>query len=308
MKTRIVLVGVLAAAAAFAQAMVTASGSGSGAGFVGHATFSPPRFPVFAVVGAAYSGEEASEQVQTLADGTRITHENSGRKMWRDAQGRTRTERPLFANPNLPAQNQTTLVEISDPVGGFQYILDTQNKVAHRMALPPANSKGQLRQAIGTAAGAWTPPPPPTTPMPLAVASTGVVSAVVSAPIPMESSNRPPLPPPPPANALRPEIRSESLGTKLIDGVMAEGRRSVMTYPTGMTGNDRPFSVTTDTWTSPDLKMTILSVTHDPRSGDRTFKIANLSLTPPDPTMFMAPADYNIVDEKDTFTIEYKGQ
>jgi hypothetical protein len=54
--------------------------------------------------------------------------------------------------------------------------------------------------------------------------------------------------------------------------------------------------------------MQILSITHDPRSSDRTFKIANLSRTAPDPTLFMPPADYTIVDEKDQFTIQYKGQ
>jgi hypothetical protein len=75
-----------------------------------------------------------------------------------------------------------------------------------------------------------------------------------------------------------------------------------------MMGNDQPFTVITETWMSQQLKMPILTVTHDPRSGDRTFKIANLSTTEPDPTLFMAPADYSVVDEKDSFTIQYRGQ
>jgi hypothetical protein len=52
----------------------------------------------------------------------------------------------------------------------------------------------------------------------------------------------------------------------------------------------------------------LLSVTHDPRSGDNTSKLDNLSRNEPDLSFFVPPADYTIVDEKDTFTIQYIGQ
>jgi hypothetical protein len=106
----------------------------------------------------------------------------------------------------------------------------------------------------------------------------------------------------------RPDMKKESLGTKLIDGVPVEGTRNVMIYATGTVGNDAPISVTTDSWYSPDLKLNILTVTHDPRLGDSTFQIANLSRNDPDLNLFLPPPDYTIVDEKGTFTIQYKGQ
>jgi hypothetical protein len=107
---------------------------------------------------------------------------------------------------------------------------------------------------------------------------------------------------------IQPEMKQESLGTKVIDGVEAEGTRNTTTFATGTQGNDQPFSVTFENWYSQDLKLMLLSVTHDPRSGDNTSKIDNLSRNEPDLSLFVPPADYTIVDEKDTFTIQYKGQ
>src|SRR5207302_10873336 len=114
----------------------------------GSATFHTRPFAMPAVTGAPYSGEESNEQVQTLSDGTHITHKNPGNKVWRDSQGRTRTERPLFSSPNGsdPNRPQVSVVEISDPIAGFYYVLDTQNKIAHRsaMAAPPGPQAGRV--------------------------------------------------------------------------------------------------------------------------------------------------------------------
>ena len=104
---------------------------------------------------------------------------------------------------------------------------------------------------------------------------------------------------------MRPRFVNESLGSRTIDGVMAEGTRSTVTYPVGIMGNDREFSSVTETWTSPDLKTRILSTTNDPRSGVNTFRIRSLSRTPPDPTLFAPPADYAVVDEAGSFTIQW---
>ena len=38
------------------------------------------------------------------------------------------------------------IVEIMDPVAGYQYVLDTVNKVAHRMALASATNRPMLRR------------------------------------------------------------------------------------------------------------------------------------------------------------------
>jgi hypothetical protein len=102
-----------------------------------------------------------------------------------------------------------------------------------------------------------------------------------------------------------PQHTQESLGSKLIDGVLAEGMRTTQTIPVGMEGNDEPLVNTTETWTSVDLKLVILRITTSPTAGVQTFRIDNLSLTPPDPSLFMPPAGYTVVDEAGTFTINF---
>ena len=45
----------------------------------------------------------------------------------------------------------------------------------------------------------------------------------------------------------------------------------------------------------------------DPRSGDSTIQILNLSRVEPDPSLFTVPPDYSVVDEAGSFTIKVKG-
>ena len=133
----------LVAAAAFGQGLatstVTAGGSVTASGSISGSFTTPgPPFAMPAVTGAAYSGEEVNEREQTLADGTHITQTMPGgafSAIPRGAHARsdtwTRRERPMAP----------TLIEITDPVAGFQYTLDVQGKVAHRFALPPPDQR-----------------------------------------------------------------------------------------------------------------------------------------------------------------------
>src|SRR5437764_9324008 len=119
-------------------AQFSAQISGNGSSFSGSASFSAPMGMGPVVTGAPYSGEEVVENVQVLADGTRLTHKTPGRKVWRDSEGRTRTERPMGMRPNQ--SSMPLFVEITDPVAGCKYTLDTQAKVAHRQAMPAPGS------------------------------------------------------------------------------------------------------------------------------------------------------------------------
>lgn len=257
----------------------------------------PPPYAAPTVPGAAYSGEEVNERVQTLFDGTHITQTMPGRRVFRDSQGRTRSERFLGA-PGT--SDGPTLVEITDPVAGFQYTLDVQGKVAHRFALPQPSNQPQAGIRVNNAAGvevrsgsiasAMIAPLPPAGPDGRA----GV--AVVMDRTGAAASSRQP----------RPDVKTESLGTQTIDGVLCEGRRMTTTYPTGSQGNDRPIVVTQETWMSPELKTTVLSKTSDPRSGEMTFKILDLSRTEPDASLFQPPPDYQVVEDNGPVTINFK--
>ena len=91
-----------------------------------------------------------------------------------------------------------------------------------------------------------------------------------------------------------------------MEGVLAEGQRQTMTIPAGSQGNDREIHVITETWMSPDLKMAVYRKTSDPRTGDNIMRLSNISRNDPDPQLFQAPADYQMVDETGPFSIRYQ--
>src|SRR5580698_1095179 len=102
-------------------------------------TVSQPRFRIQAVTGSPYSADQVSQHVQTLADGTHITQPENTTKMSRDSEGRTRTERTMGSGFPQEQNGKFVMVEILDPVANTAYVLDQQNKVAHKFTLgdPP---------------------------------------------------------------------------------------------------------------------------------------------------------------------------
>src|ERR1035438_2820030 len=88
----------------FAQSgSVGATMSSNAAGVVkGTMHLSPRLFAGTPVTGAPYSAQRLSEHVQTASDGTRFTSTIQEETLYRDSQGRTRTERPLAMGPNAP--------------------------------------------------------------------------------------------------------------------------------------------------------------------------------------------------------------
>jgi hypothetical protein len=234
------------------------------------------------VTGAPYSAQRVSEHVQIASDGTRFTTTNRQETVYRDSQGRVRTERPLMMGPNAPA-DMPVLVEIQDPVSNVSYTLDTQNKVAHRVALD-ARPTRQTDRPLGGVAG------------PVASAqreSTGLFSASAIAPAPDANRNA------------HSDIKQEDLGQQQIEGVMAEGHRTTQTWPAGAQGSDRPFQVVGESWFSPEIKETVLSKSVDPRTGESTNKLINISRSEPSADLFVPPADYSIVDETGQFQIHW---
>jgi hypothetical protein len=280
-----------------AQSMVISGNSSRNAAGVisGTANFRPPQFIPQPVLNAPYSGEQIQEHQQTLADGTHVNQVNSHQMMYRDSQGRTRTERSMFPvmDRNGSGQPSPLVVEIMDPVQGVSYTLDTVNKIAHRSILQQPN-------------------PPAARPVPARAANApsvlpygGVVGAVrqgdLSATVPVPAARIAP-------NGTRMQITNEKLGTQVIDGITVEGTRMTRTIPANSEGNDRDMQIITETWNAPDLHMVIYSKNSDPRNGDSIMRFANLSHSDPDPSLFLAPPDYQIVDETGQFSIHFGQQ
>jgi hypothetical protein len=242
-------------------------------------TFTAPRMIPAGITGAPYSAEQVQEHIQILSDGTKITQPAMRTKLYRDSLGRTRTERPLMGR--LPdGQDSPLIIQITDPVAGVEYVLDQQNKIAHRTTAQPASAVARRM---------------PATPSPATVTSATGVFTMSAAGAFTQS-----LPAP---NGAQRESTEEKLGPQMIEGVLAEGVRRVTTIPTGAQGNDRPFSITFETWRSSDL--TVLSKTSDPRSGDSITRLTNISRSEPDPSLFQPPADYQVVEETSQFMIRF---
>jgi hypothetical protein len=226
------------------------------------------------VKGAPYSATMNNESIQTLADGNRIVQANTG-TVARDSQGRTRQDAALPAIGNLSAASAPHLVFIQDPVAGTSYTLNLTDKTAWKNPTPSAGIGGP-----GAAVGSGT----------FFVHTEG---------------GMPPLPPPgPPMIAMTKrlatgepsEANTESLGSQMMEGVVANGVRTTRVIPAGQIGNDRPISIVTEVWTSADLKTIVSSKRNDPRMGEQTFRLTNIVRAEPDPSLFTVPADFKIIE------------
>ena len=227
------------------------------------------------VVGAPYSATMTNESVQTLADGTRITQTSTG-TVARDSQGRTRRDASLPAIGNFSAADAPHLVFIQDPVAQASYVLNLTDKTAQKMPMGPVSV-----DASGVTGG-----------------ERKFVMRVQDS---MPAGGPPPLPPGPVVLqkfdvSNQDKASTEDLGSQTREGVEATGVRTTRTIPAEEIGNDRPISIVTEVWTSPDLKTIVYSKRSDPRMGEQTFQLINIVRSDPDPSLFTVPSDFKIVD------------
>lgn len=241
------------------------------AGEFGNASTAP-------IQGAPYSATITNESVQTLADGNRITQSSKG-TIARDSQGRTRQDTSLPAIGNLSAANAPHLVFIHDPVAQASYTLDLTDKTAHKMPSMPPLPPGAAGPAESDT---------------FFFIQTGAIATAPG-----------PLPPPLPVIAGRKvfkkgadesQVTKEDLGSQTMEGVFVTGMRTTRTIPAGQIGNEKPLSIVTEVWTSPDLKTIVYSKRSDPRMGEQIFQLTNIARSEPDASLFAVPADFKLVE------------
>jgi hypothetical protein len=90
------------------------------------------------------------------------------------------------------------------------------------------------------------------------------------------------------------ESKTEELGTRDFEGILATGTRKVTTIPAGAIGNERPIEIVYERWYSKDLVMVVYSKNVDPRFGEQTYRLTNINRSEPDPSLFTVPAGYTI--------------
>jgi hypothetical protein len=86
----------------------------------------------------------------------------------------------------------------------------------------------------------------------------------------------------------------EKLGEKTVNAFVVEGTRSSYTIPAGKDHNDQPIVVTRESWYSPELKVVILVISDDPRSGSTKDELLDIVLGEPDVTQYRPPASYEV--------------
>lgn len=236
--------------------------------FVGPMVFAQVTSSGVAGIGGSFGGIRGVQGVPFSADVTTETtriladgnriHNEMHDKIYRDSEGRTRNENSLL----LPNGETRQIVLIHDPIQHQTIHLDTQRKTADVFRLQAPSSNSQM-------------------PLPQIKPST----------LPTFTSH---------LETMHTEGTShhEKLGTMYIEGILAEGVKVTRTTPAGLVGNDQPIVVTSETWSSPELKEILLNKTEDPQNGENIRKLSNIQRGEPDPSLFQVPPGFTVQEHQ----------
>ncbi len=222
------------------------------------------------VIGAPYTATAITETTQVLADGNRIVNKSTA-LLARDNQGRTRREETMGALGPLPVK-APRMAFISDPIANANYVLDLNARTAHVVKTDgevlarqvPDGPEGTFhKRVVVTRAGG------PGLGMDQTIAFVGAANEAG-------------------------DVKTQSLGTQVIEGVAAEGKRVTRIIPAGQIGNERPLVITSEVWTSPDLQMVVLSKRNDPRFGETVYRVTDINRAEPDASLFEVPAGFSV--------------
>ena len=212
--------------------------------------------PGAVVKGAPFSADVTTETTMVLQDGNHI-HQTSKLRLYRDSEGRTRREQSLNNLGALASNtNLPPVVFINDPVAGVNYALNPTAKTASRSMGVRGLAGG--RGPAGGRGGRMRGGPPGAIP--------------------------------------ERNVKTESLGSKTIEGITAEGTRTTITIPAGQEGNEQPMQTVVETWYSADLQVPVFSRRSDPRTGETVTRYTNINRTEPAHALFDVPSDYKISD------------
>ena len=259
------------------------------------------------ITNAPYSGLSVTERRQALADGNQIATRRSF-MAYRDSAGRTRLE-------NMNDKGELESVQIHDPVAGFNWALDPRTHSAVKTSTRRTPAVRMTREQIDKMRkeDGW----------PFAERRQGAdgrqeivikgverldpetskrfqeqvrIQAQAASRVPrVERANI--------ASSLASafgdaqwaaQATTRDLGVREFNGVKANGRLRSYEIPAGAIGNRNAIQVATETWTSPELQVTLYTRHSDPRSGEVEFRLENLKRDEPAASLFAAPSDYTV--------------
>jgi hypothetical protein len=113
--------------------------------------------------------------------------------------------------------------------------------------------------------------------------------------------NRPPSTVPPEVGSIpltgsssaSPYVKEEDLGTRRMEGVETHGIRDTQTIPAEAAGG-KDITVVDEYWYSEDLRLNMLVIHKDPRTGEQTTTVTQVSRSEPDPSIFEIPEGYKV--------------
>lgn len=209
------------------------------------------------VTGSPFTAQIVSTSTQTLSDGSHINRSVNA-TVARDSQGRTYRQQAMDRLGPVSTGTSKTIVFLRDPVAGTSHVISMDSKT-DMVSNMPQHQRGPRGN-----------PPASTSAAPQAETRT------------------------------RPQHMGEtveSLGSQMMEGVMADGTRITHTIAAGSIGNEHEIKVVSETWYSKDLQTVVMSKHTDPRMGESVFKLTNITRTEPDATLFQVPAGFKVTTE-----------
>jgi hypothetical protein len=206
------------------------------------------------VSGSPVSSTISVTHTQKLVDGNSITHTTTTAYA-RDSVGRTYREVTLPAiGPLSTTGSAPHLRFVTDPVAGVSVTMDERRKTAQQF--------------------------------PLHVRAAGSPGAATRGQFQRGANG--------PGGANHPNVTTQSLGSKMVNGVNAEGTLITHVIPAGRMGNAAAIVSTTERWYSPELQMVVCETRTDPRYGTTTMNMTNINRSEPDPALFAVPPEYTL--------------
>jgi hypothetical protein len=252
------------------------------------------------VKGAPYSAQAVTENIQTLQDGNRIVNKTT-QDIYRDSEGRTRHEQTLGGFGTFVAKGEPSqTIFINDPVDNITYILDPRDKSARKIQVfvrtDGKSGDGETYTYSRSEGGnVWVESGVRAKveageKMKVQAKEKTKEDGVVNFTVSDDGRNFR-------VNQVKHESKNEELGKQMVEGVEAEGTRSTFTIPAGEIGNERPINVVTETWYSPELQTVVMRRHTDPRLGETTYRLTNISRSEPSRSLFEMPSDYTLKEE-----------
>jgi hypothetical protein len=252
-----------ASAAQINMKIYSGMGGGSAGGTRINYQVTPYTGNVPVLTGAPFSGVQEAERHRVLMDGTHVDQVAHPMKMWRNSAGDTRVEIPMFSYETPATRGFPELVAIFNVADSCEYILDPEKHVAHRFPVKIV-----------------------VTPKPAAT--------------PVNDANR--------VNSnhldnIHETVKTEELGTNVVEGLIAQGRRTTITKDPGIENGNELAEFVVEKWDSVDLQVEVLYKTDAVHSTDSMRKLTNVNRAEPDAALFHLPPGYTIVDETALFHV-----